>query len=59
MKAVVQLNNNRSITQIVEREQQVSIAVPSIQYLMIECDGDNDGFCRGFYSLCLRRKVSC
>ncbi|MEB3102217.1 S-Ena type endospore appendage [Ferviditalea candida] len=59
MKAVVQLNDNRSFTQIIEREQQVSIDVPSIQYLKIECDGDTGGYCRGFYTLCLRRKVRC
>lgn len=53
MHAIVQLNRRRIIRETIELEQQVSIYVPSIKSLRIQCTGDGNGFCRGFYSLCL------
>lgn len=56
MEIIVQLNDHKKITHTIEREQQVSISVPSIEFLEIACSGDSDTFCRGFYSICLRHK---
>lgn len=59
MQAIIQLNSKRSIEQTIEREQQVSIAVPSIKNLKIKCTGESDSFCRGLYSVCLREAGKC
>lgn len=53
MQAIIRINHKRKIVQTIEREQQVTIQVPSIQYLKIQCTGEHNHYCRGFYSLCL------
>lgn len=55
MEAIIELNDERQITEIIEREQQVTIDVCSIKRLLIKCIGNKEAFCRGFYSLCLCR----
>lgn len=58
MNAIIYLRDSRMITQTIEREQQVSLDVSSLNSLAIECIGEHDGFCRGLYSLCLRHFFS-
>jgi hypothetical protein len=53
MRAIVHLGNGRTVEQTVGREQQISIYVPSIARLAIQCTGEDNAVCRGYYALCL------
>lgn len=53
MRAIININQKKKSILNIEREQQISVSVPSIMNLKIHCIGENTQFCRGFYSLCL------
>lgn len=57
MEAIIELNNERQITQSIEQGQQVTIDVFSIRRLLIKCSGKEEEVCRGYYSLCLRHRT--
>lgn len=54
MYALVTLGDGRVISESIEQEQQVTIDVPSIKNLIIECSGEENSFCRGLYAVYLR-----
>ncbi|SDY17645.1 hypothetical protein SAMN05421736_101579 [Evansella caseinilytica] len=54
MEATVELSDDRKIIQTIDRDQQVTMDVGAIQRLLIQCRGNSESYCRGFYSLCLR-----
>jgi len=53
MRAIVHLGHGRTVQQTITREQQVSINVQSIKSLQIQCTGEDNMVCRGYYSLCI------
>lgn len=53
MHAFVNLGRGRIVQKTIAREQQISIYVPSIKNLSIQCSGEDDTFCRGYYSIFL------
>lgn len=55
MRALITLDDGRIIVEHIEQNQQISVSVPSLKKLEIECKGKADQICRGSYSLHLRQ----
>lgn len=58
MRAIITLGDERTFTESIKQEQQLSMDVPCLKNLSIACSGEDNRYCKGYYTIWLRPILS-